>query len=172
LFVGKLPMPLVEARPITYYIQATTTEFGESQTPEVSAQVVADESECPEGLKVAPIGPAGAVTVFSASTAAVAVPVGFAAGGLAIAGGTIAAILGGAALVVGGAAAVTGNDTTTIATTLPATTIPGVTTVPPVTTAPTVTTTLPPPDTSPPAPTTTTNPVSPFSPPPPEMPRN
>jgi hypothetical protein len=166
-FVGKLPKPKVEASPITYYIQATTTEFGESQTLEISAQVVADESECPEGLKVAPIGPPGAVTVFSASTAAVAVPVGFAAGGLAIAGGTLALILGGAALVVGGAVVVAPNDTTTLATTT--TTTPSATTTTTTTTPPTTTTTTTPPP--PPAPTTT-NPVSPFSPAPPEMPRN
>ena len=32
-FVGKLPRPRLEASPVTYYIQATTTELGESQTP-------------------------------------------------------------------------------------------------------------------------------------------
>ena len=170
-FVGKLPKPKVEASPITYYVQATTTEFGESQTPEISAQVVADESECPQGLKVAPIGPAGAVTVFSASTAAIAVPVGFAAGGLAIAGGTIAAVLGGAALATAAGTGAFTGDTTTVPTTVPVTTTPG-TTVPPTTTPPTTTTTTTttPPSTTPPP--TTTNPVSPFSPPPPEMPRN
>ena len=29
-FVGKLPRPKLEASPITYYVQATTTEFGEA----------------------------------------------------------------------------------------------------------------------------------------------
>jgi hypothetical protein len=170
-FVGKLPKPKVEASPITYYIQATTTEFGESQTPEISAQVVADESECPQGLKVAPIGPAGAVTVFSASTAAVAVPVGFAAGGLAVAGGTIAAVLGGAALAGAAAGGAFSSDTTTIPTTTTLASGGVTTTIPPTTTAPTTTTTTttPPATTAPP---TTTNPVSPFSPAPPEMPRN
>jgi hypothetical protein len=168
-FVGKLPKPKVEASPITYYIQATTTECGESQTPEISAQVVADESECPQGLKVAPIGPPGAVTVFSAATAAVAVPVGFAAGGLAIAGGTIAAVLGGAAIAGAAAGGAFTSDTTTIPTT---TTTPSsattTTTIPPsVTTTSTTTTTPPPPPAS-----TTTVPVSPFTPPPPEMPRS
>lgn len=104
-FVGKLPKPKLEASPITYYIQATTTEFGESQTPEIETTVVADESEC-EG-KVAPIGPAGAVTVFSASTAAVAVPVGFAAGGLALGAGGLA--LAGGLLAAGGVAAAAGG---------------------------------------------------------------
>jgi hypothetical protein len=132
-FVGKLPKPKLEASPITYYVQATTTEFGESQTAEVQAQVVADESECPEGLKVAPIGPAGAVTVFSATTAAVAVPVGFAAGGLAIAGGTLALV--GGLLGAGALAATQLGDTTTT------TTSPTTTTVPPTTTTVSTTTT-------------------------------
>jgi hypothetical protein len=144
-FVGKLPKPKLEASPITYYIQATTTEFGESQTAEYQAQVVADESECPEGLKVAPIGPAGAVTVFSATTAAVAVPVGFAAGGLAIAGGTLAAVLLGAAGLTTAAVAAGGNTTTTAPTT---------TTTVTVTTTSTTTTTV----TIPPSTTTTTIP--------------
>jgi hypothetical protein len=134
-FVGKLPKPKLEASPITYYVQATTTEFGESQTQEIAAQVVADESECPEGLKVAPIGPAGAVTVFSATTAAVAVPVGFAAGGLAIAGGTLALV--GGLLGAGGLLATQLGDTTT--TTAPTTT-PTTVTVPTTTTTTTTTT--------------------------------
>ena len=39
-FFGKLPRPRIEASPITYYLQATTTEFEESQTPEIEAVVV------------------------------------------------------------------------------------------------------------------------------------
>lgn len=135
-FTFKLPKPKLEASPITYYIQATTTEFGESQTAEVQAQVVADESECPEGLKVAPIGPPGAVTVFSATTAAVAVPVGFAATGVAVAGGTIASVaLGGAALTLGArelgpdTAAPATTTTTTIPPPLPACRFDGVFTI-------------------------------------------
>ena len=31
-YFGKLPRPRVEASPITYYVQSTTTEFDESQT--------------------------------------------------------------------------------------------------------------------------------------------
>jgi hypothetical protein len=144
-FVGKLPKPKLEASPITWYIMSIMTEGTESQSGETQSVVVADESECPEGLKVAPIGPAGAVTVFSAATAAVAVPVGFAAGGLAIAGGTLAAILLGLGAAAGAVAATGGETTTTLAptttTTAVVTTTTTTTTTPPPTT--TTTTTLP-----------------------------
>jgi hypothetical protein len=102
-FFGKLPRPRVEASPITYYLQATTTEFEESQTPEIEAVVVEKKEECGD-RKVAAFGPPGEVTVFSAATGASISPVGFAAGGAAIAIGTLALIIGGAAAagVVGG----------------------------------------------------------------------
>jgi hypothetical protein len=102
-FFGKLPRPRVEASPITYYLQATTTEFVESQTPEIEAVVVAKKEDCGD-RKVAAYGPPGEVTVFSAATGATISPVGFAAGGAALAIGTIALIIGGAAAagVVGG----------------------------------------------------------------------
>jgi hypothetical protein len=95
-FFGKLPRPKVEASPITYYLQATTTEFEESQTPEIEAIVVENKDDCGD-RKVAAFGPPGEVTVFSAATGASIAPAGFAAGGAAIAAGTIAAIAGGAA---------------------------------------------------------------------------
>jgi len=95
-FFGKLPRPRVEASPITYYIQATTTEFEESQTPEIEAIVVEKKEECGD-RKVAAYGPPGEVTVFSAATGAAISPAGFAAGGAAIAAGTVALIAGGAA---------------------------------------------------------------------------
>jgi hypothetical protein len=95
-FFGKLPRPRVEASPITYYLQATTTEFEESQTPEIEAVVVAKKEDCGD-RKVAVFGPPGEVVVFSAATGAAISPVGFAAGGAALAIGTIALIIGGAA---------------------------------------------------------------------------
>jgi len=102
-FFGKLPRPRIEASPITYYLQATTTEFEESQTPEIEAVVVEKKGECGD-RKPAAFGPPGEVTVFSAATGTSISPVGFAAGGAAIAIGTIALIIGGAAAagVVGG----------------------------------------------------------------------
>ena len=97
-FSGKLPRPRLEASPVTYYIQATTTEFGDAQTAEISSIVVEDAGEC-EDRALAPIGPPGEVTVFSAATGAAIAPAGFAAGGLALTLGTVALLIGGAAAV-------------------------------------------------------------------------
>ena len=95
-FSGKLPRPKIEASPVTYYIQATTTEFGDAQIGEIESIVVNDAGEC-EDKALAPLGPPGEVTVFSASTGAAIAPAGFAAGGLALTLGTIALLIGGAA---------------------------------------------------------------------------
>ena len=95
-FSGKLPRPRIEASPVTYYIQATTTEFGDAQIGEIESIVVNDAGEC-EDKAIAPIGPPGEVTVFSAATGAAIAPAGFAAGGLALTLGTIALVIGGAA---------------------------------------------------------------------------
>jgi hypothetical protein len=103
-YFGKLPRPQVAASPITYYIQSTTTEFEESQTREIDAIVVQDKGECGD-RKIAAFGPAGAVTVFSASTgASILAPAGFAAAASGLAVGTITVIAGGAAAagVLGG----------------------------------------------------------------------
>jgi hypothetical protein len=113
VFVGKLPKPVMEVKgqptsPITYYIEATTTDFATTQTPEIQAVVVSDESECPEGVKAAPFGPPGPVTVFSASTAAVAVPAGFVTAGAVL--GTGAILAGLIALALGTTIAVTSGD--------------------------------------------------------------
>ena len=105
-FFGKLPRPKVEASPLTYYLQATTTEFEESQTTEIEAIVVQKKEDCGD-RKPAAFGPPGEVTVFSAASGASIAPIGFAAGGAAIALGTIALLVGGAAAagVVGGVVA-------------------------------------------------------------------
>jgi hypothetical protein len=100
-FEGKLPRPKLEASPITYYIQATTTEFAETQTPEIPAIVVVDKDKCPGDRKVAAIGPSGPVQVFSAATGAAISPAGFLAGGAALTAGLIALILGAAAVGIG-----------------------------------------------------------------------
>jgi len=96
-FSGKLPRPKLEASPVTYYIQATTTEFGDAQIGEISSSVVNEAEECEDDKAVAPIGPPGEVTVFSAATGASIAPAGFAVGGLALTLGTIALLIGGAA---------------------------------------------------------------------------
>jgi hypothetical protein len=95
-FFGKLPRTRVEASPITYYLQSTTTEFEESQTREVEALVVQDKEECGD-RKVAAFGPPGAITIFSASTGASVAPAGFAAAASGLVAGVVAAIAGGAA---------------------------------------------------------------------------
>lgn len=106
-YYGKLPRPRVEASPITYYLQSTTTEFDESQTREIEAVVVNDRAEC-DDRKVAAFGPAGAVTVFSASTgASILAPAGFAAAAATgLVAGVVAVIAGGAAVagIAGGIA--------------------------------------------------------------------
>src|SRR6185503_5888642 len=107
-YFGKLPRPRVEASPITYYLQSTTTEFEESQTQEIEAIVVQDKSECGDRV-VAAVGPAGPVTVFSAATgASILAPAGFAAvtaSGLAVGIITVIAAAAAAAGVVGGVVA-------------------------------------------------------------------
>jgi hypothetical protein len=114
-YFGKLPRPRVEASPITYYVQSTTTEFEESQTREIEAVVVQDKLECGD-RKIAAFGPPGAVTVFSASTGvSILAPAGFAAAaasGLAV--GAVTVIAGGAAAagIVGGITGGPGGGTT------------------------------------------------------------
>ena len=129
VFRGWLPRPQVAASPISYYIQTTTTDFGESRTAEFSAMVVEFEDECGD-LKPAAYGqPPGELTVFSASTGAAAgVPAGFAAGGLALGAGAIAAIVAGVAAAGAGIAAATDDTTTTTTSTTTATTTPTTTT--------------------------------------------
>ncbi|HXY39176.1 MAG TPA: carboxypeptidase-like regulatory domain-containing protein, partial [Vicinamibacteria bacterium] len=102
-FFGKLPRPRVEASPITYYLQSTTTEFEESQTKEIEAAVVQNKDDC-RGKAIAAFGPAGPVTVFSAASGSLAAPVGFAAAASGIAVGLVALIASGAAAagIVGG----------------------------------------------------------------------
>jgi hypothetical protein len=95
-FSAKLPRPRIEASPITYYIEATTTDFTELKLDEVSAQVIAKREDCPDD-KVAAIGPPGEVTVFSAATGLTIAPAGFAAGAGLIGLGGLALLLGGAA---------------------------------------------------------------------------
>jgi hypothetical protein len=98
-FVAKLPRPEVKWSPVDYYVQAFSTTMGNAQTPQKSATVVPEGTDCALGVKIAAFGPPGAVTVFSAATGAAVAPAGFAAGGLALTAGTIALVAGGAAAV-------------------------------------------------------------------------
>jgi hypothetical protein len=103
-YFGKLPRPRVEASPITYYVQSTTTEFEESQTREIEALVVQDKDECGD-RKIAAFGPPGAITIFSATTGvSILAPAGFAAAASGLLVGAVTVIAGGAAAagIVGG----------------------------------------------------------------------
>ncbi len=110
-FRGWTPRPTLEAKTITYYILATTTDFGENRTPEIEALVVKEAKDCPEGKKVAPVGqPPASLTFFSAASGAAGVPAGFAAGTALLSGTTLALgaiILAGAA---GAAIAISRSD--------------------------------------------------------------
>jgi hypothetical protein len=151
-FQAKLPRPRLEASPITYYVQATTTTFVESQTPEIQAIVVEHKEDCRD-LPAAAFGSPGPVQVFSATSgAAISVP-GFAAGGLAAAG-LIAAIVGGAA-AVGLGTVIVNNPTPTPSPTptpIPPTSPPTPTPIPPPVPTPTPTPVPPPPCTTTPCP--------------------
>ena len=117
-FVGKLPRPMLEASPITYFVEGMSTAFGEARTDHIEALVVRDEDEC-EG-KVAAFGPPGDVTVFSAATGTVVTPLGFAAGGLLAAGGVLLILAGGAAAIgIAAVADVFNSDPTPAPTTAP-----------------------------------------------------
>lgn len=143
LFQGKLPRPRLEASPITYYLQATTTSFVDSQSAEIEAIVVNDKEECRDKL-LAPLGSPGPVQVFSAQSGAAIVPAGFAAGGLLTAG-VIAAIVGGATAI--GVGTVIINNPPPTATPTPPTPspLPTPTPIPPPQPTPTPTPIPPPP---------------------------
>ena len=148
-FGGKLPRPKLEASPVTYYIQATTTEFGDAQIAEIQSIVVQDAEECEERA-IAPIGGPGEVTVFSAATGSAIAPAGFAAGGVALTAATIA-------LIIGGAAAAGITAAVTVFNPEPTPTPPPVTTPTPPPVEPT-----PPPPSPSPSPEPTPPPATPF----------
>jgi hypothetical protein len=127
VFRGWLPRPQIEASPITYYIQTTTTDFGESRSQESTAQIVEFEDECEDDVIAAYGTPPADLTVFSATTGAAAgIPTGFAVGGgLALGVGAIGVIAAGAAAAGVGITQVVADDTTTTTvTTLPPPTPP------------------------------------------------
>jgi hypothetical protein len=96
-FLAKLPRPQLKASPVSYYIEAYSTTLGTEKTAAHSAVVVPEGTDCALGVRIAPFGPPGAVTVFSAATGSVVAAPGFAAGGLALTAGTLALVAGGAA---------------------------------------------------------------------------
>ena len=111
-YVGVLPKPRLDAGPITYYIEGVGRDYAQSQTPEARAVVVEKAEECKD--KVAALGPASPVRVFSIA-GGTALPPGFTGVSSVVAsattaGATAAAAAGGVsgttAAIIGGAVAV------------------------------------------------------------------
>lgn len=74
-YVGTLPRPNANAGPVTYYVEGLGANYTQTQSGDVSATVVEEESDC-DG-RVAPVAPFGSpVQVFSL-TGSTAVPPGF-----------------------------------------------------------------------------------------------
>ena len=98
-FECRLPKPKVEAGPVTYYVEVSSTDYQVTQTPEREVVVVEKEADCGD-KKMAAFGAGGAVTAFTGAGAA-ATAVGFTAGAATIAGvsATTAAIVAGAVAV-------------------------------------------------------------------------
>ena len=67
-FFAKLPKPKEKAGPITYYIEATPSTGRTVRTPEINAQVIAKETACVEGGKVAVEAKGGDVAITSTTT--------------------------------------------------------------------------------------------------------
>jgi hypothetical protein len=136
MFVAKMPKPTAAASPVSYYIQAVSTDGIEVQSPEVNSDVVESADQCPPDTKVAAVGPAGEVTVFSAATGSAVKPIGFAAGG-ALTVGAIALIIAGLAGVATAIAIINPSPTPTATPTSTPTPPPPTTTLPPVVPTPT-----------------------------------
>ena len=67
-FFAKLPKPKDKAGPVTYYIEATPGSGKTLRTPEITAQVIAKETACVEGGKVAVEAKGGDVAITSTTT--------------------------------------------------------------------------------------------------------
>jgi hypothetical protein len=121
---ARLPPPHLDAGPLTFYLEATRSDFSVGRSPEGTAVVVRKIEECPADRKAAPVAPGGPVSVFDVAGNP-AFPAGFegitGAGGAAAGGGVVAGAGGGgfftskAGLITLGAIAV-GVTTIVIAT--------------------------------------------------------
>jgi len=67
-WTGKLPKPKLEASPITYFVEIATDDGRRWRTREHNVLVVESVAGCPAGVRLAEVGPTGAVTVFSSTT--------------------------------------------------------------------------------------------------------
>jgi polysaccharide biosynthesis/export protein len=67
-YFGRLPKPKADAGPVTYYLEAVTSDGKLLRTLEITSQVVRRASECAEGGKVAVDGKGGDVEIVSTTT--------------------------------------------------------------------------------------------------------
>jgi hypothetical protein len=63
-YVARLPRPRPEAGPISFYLEATRSDFSQARSAEGTAIVVRKIEECPSDRKAAPVAPGGPVSVF------------------------------------------------------------------------------------------------------------
>ena len=63
-YVARLPRPRLEAGPLTFYLEATKSNFSQGRSGEGTAIVVRKIEECPRDRKAAPVAPGGPVSVF------------------------------------------------------------------------------------------------------------
>ena len=63
-YVARLPRPRPEAGPISFYLEATRSDFSQGRSAEGTAIVVRKIEECPSDRKAAPVAPGGPVSVF------------------------------------------------------------------------------------------------------------
>src|SRR5437870_10485897 len=96
-YVARLPRPRPEAGPISFYLEATRSDFSQGRSAEGTAIVVRKIEECPSDRKAAPVAPGGPVSVFDVAGNP-AFPAGFegvtGAGAAAAAGGGVGAAAG------------------------------------------------------------------------------
>jgi len=75
-YVARMPRPRLEAGPISFYLEATKSDFSQARSIEGTAIVVRKIEECPSDRKPAPVAPGGPVSVFDVAGNA-AFPAGF-----------------------------------------------------------------------------------------------
>ncbi len=63
-YAARLPRPRPEAGPISFYLEATRSDFSQARSGEGTALVVRKIEECPADRKGAPVAPGGPVSVF------------------------------------------------------------------------------------------------------------
>jgi len=63
-YVARLPRPRPNAGPITFYLEATKSDFSQARSAEGNAIVVRKIEQCPQDRKAAPVAPGGPVSVF------------------------------------------------------------------------------------------------------------